>query len=125
LHKTNAATGKLIAATTAGGDAGGDVAPLKFTTLLQVSGVNNSADFLMANPNVAQVAYSLPQTAALSFGVADGGAYANGHAFTVVAVGDIAADPDGGGGGAVFNTKFFHFLALPNAPAVKTFDPSK
>jgi hypothetical protein len=123
--KANAATAKLIAATTEGGDAGGDVAPLKFTSLLQVSGVNNGSDFLMANPNVAQVAYTLPQTAALSFGVADGKVYANGKAFTVVAVGDISGDPDGGNGGATFNTKFFHFLALPNDPTVKTFDPSK
>lgn len=123
--KNNATTAKLIAATADGGDAGGDVAPGTLTTVLQVSGVNNQSDFVMANPNFSQVAYSLPQVAALTFGVADGGAYANGGAYTVVAVGDISADPDGGNGGATFNTKFFHFLALPNDPTITNFDPTK
>jgi len=118
-------TGKHFAATSAGGDAGGQVAPLTLTSLLQVSGVTNTTDSILPNALVAKLAFPLPKVAALSFGVVDGTVYANGKAFTVVAIGDVSADPDGGNGGATFNTKFFHFLALPNDPTIKTFDPTK
>lgn len=116
--KTTPATAKNIATA-------GDVAPVTLTPINQLSGVTNTTDVVMANPNVPQIAYSLPQVAALSFGIADGGAYANGKAYTVIAIGDISTTPDGGNGGATFNTKFFHFLALPNDPTIKTFDPTK
>lgn len=91
------------------------------TPLVQVEGVNVATDSFTVNPTAAsQVAYPLPLIQALSYGGAppDGGAYRNGAAFTFIAVGDPEEQQtlDGGPGGA-FNTKFFHYIALPNDPA--------
>lgn len=120
--KADAASATLIGSIDGG--APGVVPEFTQTTLVQVSGVTPGHS-ISPNPAVAPLAFSLPNVAALSFGVGDAGVYANGKAFTIVALGDPTLDPDGGNGGATFNTKFFHFLALPNDPAINAFDPAK
>jgi hypothetical protein len=101
----------------------GTVALLEKTDLLQVSGVNVASDSFTINPLVAQLAIPLPEVQQLSYGttVPEGGAYRNGAAFTFIAVGDPGQSVDGGGGGAVFNTRSFHYIALPNDPVITTF----
>ena len=92
------------------------------TPLKQVEGVDIANDKVFINPNpaLAPFANSFPQITQLTYGGAapDGGAYRNGASFTFVAVGDTAENPDAGG---QFNTKFFHFLGLPNDPVPSTF----
>lgn len=93
------------------------------TDLVQVEGVNFQTDFFTAHP-VAPVAIPLQAIQALSYptGVPSGGAYANGAAWTFIAVGDAdpAVSADAGGR---FNTRKFHYLAFPNNPPVSVYKP--
>lgn len=102
---------------------GGAVNLYDKTALVQVSGVNFASDSFTANPLAANLAIPLPLIQQISYptGVPDGGAYANGASFTFIAVGDPTASPDAGNG--QFNTKTFHYLALPNNPALETYKP--
>ncbi len=106
-----------------GGDAGTAVELNAKTDLVQIDGVQVGSDSFTANPNVAALGIPLPQIQLLTYGgnIPDGGAYRNGAAFTFVAVGDPAEDADAGGGN--FNTKKFHYIALPNDPVNEVYKP--
>src|SRR5262249_11386085 len=103
---------------------GGVVALGQSTRLTEVSGVNLATDYFRVSTLTA-FAGPLQQIQAISYptGVPDGGAYGNGKAFTFISVGDPTTTPDGGGGGAVFNTRYFHYLALPNDPTPVNYAP--
>lgn len=92
------------------------------TPLVEVTGVNVGSDSFTANPNVAALAIPLPLIQQLSYGanVPDGGAYRNGAAFTFIALGDPTEDADAGG---TFNTRKFHYIALPNDPVSEVYKP--
>lgn len=92
------------------------------SALTQVDGVNFASDFFTANPAIPALAIPLQSIQRLSYptGVPDGGAYANGAAWTFLAVGDPTEDSDAGGR---FNTKKFHYLAFPNSPPISVYKP--
>lgn len=124
----DAGTFKGVVANDAGNntaDSGVDVPLYSKTKLAQITGVNFASDRFTPNPNlpaVQQPAYPLPVIQALSYGatVPDGGTYRNGASFTFIAIGDPLLDRDAGG---TFNTKTFHFIALPNDPVSETYKP--
>lgn len=106
----------------------GNVAVGAKTDLVQVEGVKFDApsDYFTANPNanpaVLPIAIPLTSIQLLSYGanVPAGGNYRNGAAFTFIAVGDPQEDADAGGS---FNTKKFHYIALPNDPVTEVYKP--
>lgn len=102
------------------------------TTLAQITQITYASDKFTANPAAPTLGATFPQVQALSNGVTDAGvplppAVANGSAYTFIALGDPspATSPDGGSNGAVFNTRYFHYIALPNSPTISAFDPTK
>jgi hypothetical protein len=92
------------------------------TPLAQVSGVTVASDSFTVNPLVADLAIPLPLIKQLSYGasVPDGGDYRNGASFTFIAIGDPGESADAGGN---FNTRKFHYIALPNDPISETYKP--
>ena len=102
---------------------GGAAAPVgvgEKTPLVQVPEVDVAQDSFTANPNVQQIAISLPNIQLLSYGanVPQGGQYRNGAAFTFIALGDPQAVP-----AEPTNTKRFHYIALPNDPINEVYKP--
>ena len=106
------------------GGAGGSAAVTlgQKTPLVQVQGVDVATDSFIANPSAANTAFTLQQIQQMSYGanVPANGAYANGKAFTFIAVGDPAEPATVNG---QFNTKVFHFIALPNDAVNEVFKP--
>lgn len=103
-------------------DGGAPVAVGQKTDLAQVSDVDVATDSFIANPSAANTALTLQQIQQLSYGanVPTGGEYRKGAAFTFIAVGDPAEPPLVGD---QFNTKVFHFIALPNDPTIQNYTP--
>lgn len=99
--------------------------------LAQLSGVKFDApsDYFTFNtsaPPALFIRLTSVQQASYGATVPDGGEYRNGAAFTFIAVGDPAATPflDAGDGTTpVFNTRTFHYIALPNDPINETYKP--
>ncbi|MBX3258514.1 MAG: hypothetical protein KIS78_21055 [Labilithrix sp.] len=106
----------------ADGGAGPAVAVGGKTDFVQVEGVNVASDSFTANPSAANLAISLANIQLASYGanVPAGGEYRNGAAFTFIALGDPAEPATVGG---QFNTKTFHFIALPNDPINEVYKP--
>lgn len=119
--KNDPATFKAVSGA-GGADGGTAVALAAKTELMQVTGVNVAADSFIANPSAANTAFTLQQIQQFSYGanVPDGGNYRNGASFTFIAVGDPAEPPIVN---EQFNTKVFHFIALPNDPISEVYKP--
>lgn len=113
LQEGDAGTAKHVA--------GGEIADKTLSPLAQYSDFAQATASLRPNLAAEPLTFPFDKIKLLSYGgtVPANGDYTNGRAFTIVALGDPAADPDGGNGGATFNTKFFHFIVLPNDPIVK------
>ncbi|MBX3217208.1 MAG: hypothetical protein KF850_34580 [Labilithrix sp.] len=107
----------------ADGGAGPAVAVGGKTDFVQVEGVNVASDSFTANPSAANLAITLANVQLASYGanVPSGGAYRNGAAFTFIALGDPAESATTGDG--AFNTKTFHYIALPNDPINEVYKP--
>jgi hypothetical protein len=94
------------------------------TELTEVANVKFDApsDYFSANPAALLGPLPLTTIQLLTYGgnVPEGGDYRNGAAFTFIAVGDPTEDADAGG---KFNTKKFHYIALPNNPPNLIYKP--
>ncbi|MBX3230164.1 MAG: hypothetical protein KIT84_24975 [Labilithrix sp.] len=109
-----------------GADANTNLDFQAITALKQVEGVAFATDKLTANPKAPNLAVGFGQIESLTTGAVPptGNLYANGKAYTFIALGDPTASPTAGDPPS-FNFRFFHYLGLPNDPTISKFDPDK